>query len=62
MQTASIDSNNFGEIRNRGYVYVDKTARAHRLATAEGRKMFFLARPRRFKGGAAESVKCNVPE
>ena len=39
---------NTGEIRNRSYVYVDKTAWFHRLATAAGRKMFFLARPRRF--------------
>ena len=48
MQTVNIDSNDFAEIRSRGYVYVDKTAWFHRLATAEGRKMFFLARPRRF--------------
>ena len=48
MQTVNIDSNDFGEIRSRGYVYVDKTAWFHRLATAEGRKLFFLARPRRF--------------
>ena len=48
MQTVNIDSNDFGEIRSRGYVYVDKTAWFHRLATAAGRKMFFLARPRRF--------------
>ena len=48
MKTVSIDSNDFGEIRSKGYMYVDKTAWFHRLATAEGRKMFFLARPRRF--------------
>ena len=48
MQTVNKDSNDFGEIRRRGYVYVDKTAWFHRLATAEGEKMFFLARPRRF--------------
>lgn len=48
MQTVSKDSNDFGEIRRRGYVYVDKTAWFHRLATAEGEKMFFIARPRRF--------------
>ena len=48
MQTVNKDSNDFGEIRSRGYVYVDKTAWFHRLATAEGMKMFFLARPRRF--------------
>ena len=48
MQTITIDSNDFAEIRQAGYLYVDKTSWLHRLATAEGRKMFFLARPRRF--------------
>ena len=48
MQTISIDSNDFAEIRQSKYLYVDKTAWFHRLATAKGRKMFFLARPRRF--------------
>ena len=48
MQTVNKDSNDFGEIRREGYVYVDKTAWFHRLATAKGEKMFFLARPRRF--------------
>ena len=48
MKTISVDSNDFAEIRREGYVYVDKTAWFHRLATAEGRKLFFLARPRRF--------------
>ena len=48
MQTVNKDSNDFGEIRREGYVYVDKTAWFHRLATARGEKMFFLARPRRF--------------
>ncbi len=48
MQTITIDSNDFAEIRQSNYLYVDKTAWFHRLATAKGRKMFFLARPRRF--------------
>ena len=48
MQTIAIDSNDFAEIRQAGYLYVDKTSWLHRLATAKGRKMFFLARPRRF--------------
>ncbi len=48
MQTISIDSNDFAEIRQSKFLYVDKTAWFHRLAKAEGRKMFFLARPRRF--------------
>ena len=35
-------------MRQSRYLYVDKTSWLHRLATAKGRKMFFLARPRRF--------------
>ena len=42
MQTVNKDSNDFGEIRREGYVYVDKTAWFHRLASAKGEKMFFL--------------------
>ncbi len=48
MQTITKDSNDFAEIRQSGYLYVDKTFWLHRLATAGGEKMFFLARPRRF--------------
>ena len=48
MKIVNKDSNDFGEMRRCDYVYVDKTAWFHRLATAKGEKMFFLARPRRF--------------
>jgi len=37
----------FPDIRERGFVYADKTARAHELITGSG-KAFFLSRPRRF--------------
>jgi phosphoribosyl-AMP cyclohydrolase len=37
----------FADIRTRGFVYVDKTARAYELITGSG-KAFFLSRPRRF--------------
>jgi hypothetical protein len=37
----------FSDIRERGFVYVDKTARAYELITGSG-KAFFLSRPRRF--------------
>ena len=37
---------NFEDIRRNGYVYVDKTALVHRLATTG--KYYFLSRPRRF--------------
>ncbi len=48
MQTIAKDTNDFPEIRQSKYLYVDKTAWFQRLATAKGEKMFFLARPRRF--------------
>ena len=35
MQTLSIDSNDFAEIRQSKFLYVDKTACFHRLAKAE---------------------------
>lgn len=37
---------NFEDIRRNGYVYVDKTALVHKLATTG--KYYFLSRPRRF--------------
>jgi hypothetical protein len=37
----------FADIRERGFVYVDKTAKACELITGSG-KAFFLSRPRRF--------------
>lgn len=36
----------FCELREGGYVYVDKTEHIHRIVT--GGKYFFLSRPRRF--------------
>ena len=48
MQTVNKDSNDFGEIRRECYVYVDKTAWSHRLASAKGERMFFFARSCRF--------------
>lgn len=36
----------FRELREGGYVYVDKTKHLHRIIT--GGKFFFLSRPRRF--------------
>ena len=48
MQDIDIDVNDFATIRGEGCLYVDKTAWFHRLATARGRRLFFLARPRRF--------------
>ena len=36
----------FDQIRNEGYVYVDKTALIYQLVTTG--KIYFLSRPRRF--------------
>jgi hypothetical protein len=36
----------FSDIRENGYLYVDKTREIHRLIS--GGKVFFLSRPRRF--------------
>ncbi|MDR1314906.1 MAG: ATP-binding protein [Deltaproteobacteria bacterium] len=38
---------NFSELRNEGYIYVDKTDFIHKILTGP-RKKFFLSRPRRF--------------
>jgi len=45
----------FPDIRKRGFVYADKTARAHELITGSG-KAFFLSRPRRF----GKSLLCST--
>ena len=51
MKTIAENSNDFAELRtlDRGNcVYVDKTDYFHQLITDAGRKLFFIARPRRF--------------
>jgi len=45
----------FPKIRERGFVYVDKTARVYDLLTGSG-KAFFLSRPRRF----GKSLLCST--
>ena len=45
----------FDQIRNDGYVYVDKTALIHRLATTG--TYYFLSRPRRFGKSLLLSTK-----
>lgn len=48
---------NFAQIREDGYVYVDKTALVYRLVT-EG-KIYFLSRPRRFgKSLLVDTLAC----
>ena len=48
MKPISENNCDFPSLRGSGCLYVDKTAWFHRLASAGGRKMFFLARPLRF--------------
>ncbi|MDR2578979.1 MAG: ATP-binding protein [Chitinispirillales bacterium] len=45
----------FSKIRERGFVYVDKTTRIHELITGSG-EPFFLSRPRRF----GKSLLCST--
>ena len=45
----------FTKLRERGFVYVDKTARIHQLITGSG-EPFFLSRPRRF----GKSLLCST--
>ena len=51
MKTIAENANDFADLRtaDRGNcIYVDKTDFFHRLVTAPGKKLFFIARPRRF--------------
>ena len=51
MKTIAENANDFADLRttDRGNcIYVDKTGYFHRLVTAPGKKLFFIARPRRF--------------
>jgi hypothetical protein len=46
MKKLPIGIQTFREIRDRGYLYVDKTEQIHRLISSG--KYYFLSRPRRF--------------
>ena len=51
MKTIAENANDFAELRttDRGNcIYVDKTDYFHQLVPAPGKKLFFIARPRRF--------------
>jgi len=52
---------NFANIREEGFCYVDKTARIHQLINGSGRA-FFLSRPRRFGKSLLCSTLCAVFE
>ena len=51
MKTIAENANDFASIRTMdkgNCIYVDKTDYFHRLVTAQGKNLFFIARPRRF--------------
>ena len=48
MKAIAKDTSDFPKLRERGCVYVDKTAYLHRLITTDGQDCVFIARPRRF--------------
>ena len=51
MKTIAENANDFADLRTTdsgNCIYVDKTDYFHRLVTASGKKLFFIARPRRF--------------
>ena len=51
MKTIAENANDFADLRTTdggNCIYVDKTDCFHRLVTAPGKKLFFIARPRRF--------------
>ena len=56
MEKIATDIYTFSELRNGGFVYVDKTAILHAMASGESGKQFFIARPRRFGKSLAVST------
>ena len=59
MEKAATDIYTFGNLRKRGYSYVDKTAILKKLVDDSRGGQFFIARPRRFgKSLAVSTLKC----
>ena len=59
MEKIATDTYSFADIRNGGFVYVDKTAILKTLADGSIGKQFFVARPRRFgKSLAISTLQC----
>ena len=56
MEKIATDTYSFADIRNGGFVYVDKTAILKTLADGSLGKQFFIARPRRFGKSLAIST------
>ncbi len=59
MEKIATDTYSFADIRQGGFVYVDKTAILKQLADGSLGKQFFIARPRRFgKSLAISTLQC----
>ena len=59
MEKIATDTYSFADIRQGGFVYVDKTAILKTLADGSLGKLFFIARPRRFgKSLAVSTLQC----
>jgi len=59
MEKIATDTYSFADIRQGGFVYVDKTAVLKQLADGSVGKQFFIARPRRFgKSLAVSTLQC----
>ena len=56
MEKVATDIYTFGELRNGGFTYVDKTDKLYVMASGEVGKQFFIARPRRFGKSLAVST------
>ena len=56
MEKIATDTYSFADLRNGGFVYVDKTAILKTLADESIGKQFFVARPRRFGKSLAIST------
>ena len=62
MQTIAQDITDFRELRELGFIYVDKTALLARLIDRQdtGGKLYFVSRPRRF-GKSLMLSTCSRP-
>ena len=56
MEKVATDIYTFSELRDGGFTYVDKTDALYAMASGEGGKQFFIARPRRFGKSLAVST------
>ena len=56
MRPIATDTNDFPKLRERGCIYVDKTAFVHRMVSDANTRLFFISRPRRFGKSLTLSV------